>query len=182
MIVNNTLNDTNSVFYPLSAILHPCGGEASIHYHSWIFLNIPFHLLYFLVRYLLSFVFIYIEMCSQCGINTGWLVQMIATSQSMKTAIFQLDWVPLWVRWCGVAGGCRHVWGSHALYSYSHYTLPLYNGNGGHRLGWSFIGYNANIWRDTFSLPSLMDCNWSDFLSLFNEMKLICFSFIFEPL
>ena len=38
-------------------------------------------------------------------------------------------------RWCGVAGGCRHVWGSHALYSYSHYTLLLYNGNGGHRLG-----------------------------------------------
>ena len=117
MIVNNTLNDTNSVFYPLSAILHPCGGEASIHYHSWIFLNIPFHLLYFLVRYLLSFVFIYIEMCSQCGINTGWLVQMIATSQSMKTAIFQLDWVPLWVRRGGVvwlvgAGMC----GVHMLY------------------------------------------------------------------
>ena len=116
MIVNNTLNDTNSVFYPLSAILHPCGGEASIHYHSWIFLNIPFQLLYFLVRNLLSFLFIYIdiEMCSQCGINTGWLVQMIATSQSMKTAIFQLDWVPLWVRRGGVVWWC--MCGVHMLY------------------------------------------------------------------
>ena len=116
MIVNNTLNDTNSVFYPLSAILHPCGGEASILYHSWIFLNIPFQLLYFLVRNLLSFLFIYIDigMCNHCGINTGWLVQMIATSQSMKTAIFQLDWVPLWVRWCGVVGA--GMCGVHMLY------------------------------------------------------------------
>ena len=145
MIVNNTLNDTNSVFYPLSAILHPCGGEASIHYHSWIFLNIPFQLLYFLVRNLLSFLFIYIEMCSQCGINTGWLVQMIATSQSMKTAIFQLDWVPLWVRRGGVVWWVQACVGFTCFIFIQSLHLLLHNGNGGHTVGWSFIGYNAII-------------------------------------
>ena len=147
MIVNNTLNDTNSVFYPLSAILHPCGGEASIHYHSWIFLNIPFQLLYFLVRNLLSFLFIYIdiEMCSQCGINTGWLVQMIATSQSMKTAIFQLDWVPLWVRRGGVVWCCGACVGFTCFIFIQSLHLLLHNGNGGHTVGWSFIGYNHSV-------------------------------------
>ena len=120
MIVNNTLNDTNSVFYPLSAILHPCGGEASIHYHSWIFLNIPFQLLYFLVRNLLSFLFIYIEMCSQCGIN-----RLAGTNDSHQPEHedsnfpARLSFIVGEEVWCG---GCRHVWGSHALYSYSHYT------------------------------------------------------------
>ena len=168
MIVNNTLNDTNSVFYPLSAILHPCGGEASIHYHSWIFLNIPFHLLYFLVRNLLSFMFVYIEMCSQCGINAGWLLQMIATSQSMKTAIFQLDWVPLWVRWCGVAGAgmCGvHMLYIHTVITPSCSTIVMVDKHTGlilHRI-------QCNHLKGYIEVTPLMFCNCMDFLSLFNK-------------
>ena len=145
MIVNNTLNDTNSVFYPLSAILHPCGGEASIHYHSWIFLNIPFHMVYFLVRNLFIIFCVYLHR----DVQPVWNKYRLAGTNDSHQPEHEDSNFPARLssivgeeRWCG---GCRHVWGSHALYSYSHYTLLLHNSNGGYRVGWSFIGYNAFI-------------------------------------
>ena len=168
MIVNNTLNDTNSVFYPLSAILHPCGGEASIHYHSWIFLNIPFDLQYFLVRNLLSFLFIYIEI-----VQPVWNKYRLAGTNDSHQPEHEDSNFPARLssivgeeRWCG---GCRHV-RVHMLYIHtvitpSCSTIVMVDKHTGlilHRI-------QCNHLKGYIEVTPLMFCNCMDFLSLFNK-------------
>ena len=149
--------------------LHPCGGEASIHYHSWIFLNIPFHMVYFLVRNLFIIFCVYLHR----DVQPVWNKYRLAGTNDSHQPEHEDSNFPARLssivgeeRWCG---GCRHV-RVHMLYIHtvitpSCSTIVMVDKHTGlilHRI-------QCNHLKGYIEVTPLMFCNCMDFLSLFNK-------------